>query len=409
MMKLNIRALLVIAFTMGWAGTAGSFQAPPQRSVTSEKYEVLSSRMVRPGVTYSLIVDKRGPWRAYVLEIDLRHTELDIQAARALDKLFGREQTSSIARRHETTERAVIAALNADFFSLATGENENNNVVDGDFVKGTKMTGSPFDTFDNVHSQFGLSFDRRPLLDRFAFLGKVLWPQGSTTDLFGVNDAPISNSVVLFNSYFGPTTPTDTTKMTISELSLGQIRKDKDTIFATITGKSTSGASSLSAGSFVLSGYNLQNPASFLLANIGDGIKICLGTAPNQGTLETLVGGWPRIVLNGKNIGLSVDSIEGTFPRFSAQRNPRSGVGLSMDSTTVYFLAVDGRQQSSAGMTLVEFADFMLSQGVFQGLNLDGGGSTTFVVEGNIMNTPSDATGERPVGNCLLLTAPQIK
>ena len=41
--------------------------------------------------------------------------------------------------------------------------------------------------------------------------------------------------------------------------------------------------------------------------------------------------------------------------------------------------------------------------GVHQGVNLDGGGSTTMVVHGQIVNKPSDATGERPVANALLV------
>jgi exopolysaccharide biosynthesis protein len=36
-------------------------------------------------------------------------------------------------------------------------------------------------------------------------------------------------------------------------------------------------------------------------------------------------------------------------------------------------------------------------------LNLDGGGSTTMVVDGQVVNDPSDATGERPVGDALLI------
>jgi len=36
-------------------------------------------------------------------------------------------------------------------------------------------------------------------------------------------------------------------------------------------------------------------------------------------------------------------------------------------------------------------------------LNLDGGGSTTMVVRGDVVNQPSDATGERPVGDALLI------
>jgi exopolysaccharide biosynthesis protein len=37
------------------------------------------------------------------------------------------------------------------------------------------------------------------------------------------------------------------------------------------------------------------------------------------------------------------------------------------------------------------------------GLNLDGGGSTTMAVNSQVTNQPSDATGERPVGDALLV------
>ena len=36
-------------------------------------------------------------------------------------------------------------------------------------------------------------------------------------------------------------------------------------------------------------------------------------------------------------------------------------------------------------------------------LNLDGGGSTTMVVRGEVVNQPSEAAGERPVGDALLI------
>jgi exopolysaccharide biosynthesis protein len=54
-------------------------------------------------------------------------------------------------------------------------------------------------------------------------------------------------------------------------------------------------------------------------------------------------------------------------------------------------------------MSLEEFADLMISEGIYQGLNLDGGGSTTMVIKNEIVNYPSDSTGEREVGNSLVL------
>ena len=54
-------------------------------------------------------------------------------------------------------------------------------------------------------------------------------------------------------------------------------------------------------------------------------------------------------------------------------------------------------------MTLVELAEQMRRLGAWQALNFDGGGSTTMVIDGAVVNTPSDATGERTVGNALLV------
>ena len=54
-------------------------------------------------------------------------------------------------------------------------------------------------------------------------------------------------------------------------------------------------------------------------------------------------------------------------------------------------------------MSLVELGDFLVSIGVFQGMNFDGGGSTALVIEGKLVNRVSDPTGERAVGNAILV------
>jgi exopolysaccharide biosynthesis protein len=62
----------------------------------------------------------------------------------------------------------------------------------------------------------------------------------------------------------------------------------------------------------------------------------------------------------------------------------------------------------SRGMSLLEFADLMIDEGIYQGLNLDGGGSTTMIINNKVVNSPSDNTGERAVGNCLVLIKKSI-
>ena len=57
--------------------------------------------------------------------------------------------------------------------------------------------------------------------------------------------------------------------------------------------------------------------------------------------------------------------------------NPRTGIGVSQDGRYVYFLNVDGRQPSSDGVTTQELGSFLKWFGAWDGINMDGGGSTT--------------------------------
>jgi exopolysaccharide biosynthesis protein len=56
-------------------------------------------------------------------------------------------------------------------------------------------------------------------------------------------------------------------------------------------------------------------------------------------------------------------------------------------------------------MTIPELAALMLEFGCEDAMNLDGGGSTTMVIGGKVVNSVSDATGERAVSDALLVVA----
>ena len=84
------------------------------------------------------------------------------------------------------------------------------------------------------------------------------------------------------------------------------------------------------------------------------------------------------------------------------KRNPRTFAGVDAKGRTVLITA-DGRSTSSLGLGIAETAAVARSLGLRDALNLDGGGSTTMVVDGAVINVPSDATGERPVGDALVI------
>jgi len=366
-----------------------------------------SLQTLHPGIRHWTIDDPRGPWKLNVVEVDLRHPDVSIESARAKDQLHGREQLSSMVRRLQAPRRRVVAAINADFFDLRTGENLNNQIIAETYVKG--VTGSRFSdaSFRNGRSQFAFSSSRRPLIEQFDFSGKMFRNDGSEFPLTGVNISPRESSLVLRNAYVSETVLPESGLGLRLQVLMRPVRKSFDTLFFVVTNAWPPDRSSTPTSTdwlLQISGHNTFAAG----IHSGDTLRAWLGTDPYVGPLRTLVGGWPRIVLNGTNLAAQSDTLEGAAARFSTQRHPRTGVGFSRDSTKVYMITVDGRQSTSVGMTLSEFADAMLSVGVWNGLNLDGGGSTTMIVDGIIMNSPSDPTGERPIANCLLVIVEEL-
>ncbi len=84
-------------------------------------------------------------------------------------------------------------------------------------------------------------------------------------------------------------------------------------------------------------------------------------------------------------------------------RNPRSAICLDAPAEQLWLVAVDGRRGGAVGMTCDETRDLLVSLGCDDGAMLDGGGSTTLVVEGAVVNRPSDGR-PRTVANHLAIT-----
>lgn len=119
---------------------------------------------------------------------------------------------------------------------------------------------------------------------------------------------------------------------------------------------------------------------------------------PNR--VHHAISGERMIVLKGK-VAPDVDG---------GGSEPRTALGMNRNGRYVYIVVVDGRQPFySEGATFVELAEILIEQGAFMAMALDGGGSSTLVVEGEngaprILNSPIDSLipgRERPVGNHL--------
>lgn len=361
----------------------------------------IEEQIIDSGVVHKKIINQIDTLSIDILKIDLSKGNYLIRSVKAKNLLNARETTSSMSEILTDSGYNVIAALNADFFE-ADGEIVNNMIYEGEFVKAVKFTDSPFNEF--VNTQFAITVDNKPLMEQFVFSGSMIFPDGTIESISRINSKADSNSITLYNKFQGFETPSASENWIVTETVLTPLFESGDTLFFTVGEKFKQGGSHrIPENGFVISAnskYSYYLERNF---SAGDTVKILLRLNPNYPHIRSLTGGWPLLVKNGENvIGLNPD-IEGVIPRFSENRHPRTGVGFSQDSTVVYFVTVDGRQRHSRGMSLLEFADLMIQEGVYNGLNLDGGGSTAMIVNNKIVNSPSDFTGERAVGNCLVL------
>ncbi|MEP6620127.1 MAG: phosphodiester glycosidase family protein [bacterium] len=366
------------------------------------------ARDIAPGVSYRYIADKRGPWLMHLVRVDLRRTDLDVRAARAHDQLRTRETPTRMVRRASTNGSQVLVAVNADFFELKSGENENNQILGGEWWKGLKVTDSPYDTYDNIHVQFGIDAERKPLLDRY-MLDATAWDRGTPTPILTMNFNPSGKpeGTALYTARYGAITPTDTSRQTVEAPLIAAGRRGDTLLFIRRGAISAASGSAIPANGAILSAYGTGLRATEVKAMAeGDTVKVLLATLPRPphgATPAMLVGGWPRLLRDGVNVAGDAPTTEGTISRNAEMRHPRTAVGFSRDSTTLFILTVDGRSENSGGMTLSELATTMRQFGAWQAMNFDGGGSTAMVIDGILMNKPTDATGEREVGNSLMV------
>lgn len=119
---------------------------------------------------------------------------------------------------------------------------------------------------------------------------------------------------------------------------------------------------------------------------------------------------YPNVMLSGPLLLQNAARIELVQNAFNENRHPRTAVAITKDK--LILIVVDGRNAQAQGMSLSELSNVLKWLGTLDGMNLDGGGSTTLYIDGRtpngIVNYPSDNKlfdhyGERKVANTILI------
>ena len=263
------------------------------------------------------------------------------------------------------------AAVNACYFD-----------TDGWVIGNCKWDGSFFGVDDTPRSAFIVDKEGKASIQKdLSYLGTVSLPDGRTLTIKGLNRQRITDDLVLFNRNYAGSTRTNEHGREV-RVSKGRA-----------TEVSAKGNMRLDHDSLVLSGHGANADA---LAHIRRGDRVAIAQTLGSRLADEarlVVGGGPLLVEKGV---VNVRSREESMASDIAYgRAPRTGVGVKADGT-VLLMVVDGRSQYSAGMSLKEFATYLKRFGAVSAVNLDGGGSSEMVLDGKIMNRPSDGS-ERPV------------
>jgi len=119
----------------------------------------------------------------------------------------------------------------------------------------------------------------------------------------------------------------------------------------------------------------------------------------DSGVVQLLSFG-PTLIENGAVEVSSSDEVSR-----AKSSNPRTAIGI-IDELHYIIVVADGRTSESAGLSLLELADLMQSYGCVTAYNLDGGGSSTMVFNGTVVNNPTtsgSSIAERSVSDIVYI------
>ncbi|MEV4641202.1 phosphodiester glycosidase family protein [Actinoplanes sp. NPDC049548] len=400
---------------LGWRVRVGTTATKPEA-------DALRQRVIAAGFAGSTVYtgwdgepddvgSSTGPWHVDVLTIDPRgfHGRLDATYGPDLEQ---RETTSRLAALE-----GADAAVNAGFFVLdpaagAPGDPAGAGAYDGRLVS-EPVAGRP---------ALVLRDDaRRTSIKRLRWRGEVAGlaldglnrVPGLIRNCGGTGDAPTDlplhdvtctdpDELIAFDGSYGTSTPSGPGAEVVLDRG-GRVIDIRPVRGTTVP-----------AGGRTVQGTGAKADALLAAAHRGRRLIVRASLVDEDGRPVptprpvSIVNGGPELVRDGRvHATPAADGmIHPGEPSFAYgwvhKRNPRTFVGVDAKGRTVLVTA-DGRSTSSVGLGIAETAAVARSLGLRDAMNLDGGGSTTMVAGGAVINVPSDASGERPVGDALVV------
>lgn len=118
---------------------------------------------------------------------------------------------------------------------------------------------------------------------------------------------------------------------------------------------------------------------------------------------RTAMAGWPWLLEQGRQRTAEDDA---TCKNHCAATHPRTAVGLDASGRYLIIVLAEGRRPPVLGLSLAQLSAVMAQLGAVNAINLDGGGSSTLLMQGrSVMERPFNEPSLRKVANALHLFA----
>jgi hypothetical protein len=334
-------------------------------------------------------LDPIGPVAIQILRLD--PSKVDLRCALAQERPMSLETVADISARHK-----ALAAINAGFFIVKNGDPVGVLEIDKELVSDTTLTRGAVGIVRARGQAVHLLFDRVGATVRLRYgTGR----DQASVAIDGVDTTRVRGKLMLYTPRFGPDSDTAGNgvewQLAGTPLRVGDRREN-------------AGKTLIPRDGAVLSFGGTTLPAALDRLGRGDTVRLDaafqtrLGSNPaDWAAADDIVGGAGLLVHKGKVLRDWTD--EQFRLGFDTERHPRTMVGTNRRGI-IWLVTVDGRNPVlSLGMTFAELQRLAVGLQLDYALNLDGGGSTTMVVGGTIVNHPSDQAGPRKVSDALIV------
>jgi hypothetical protein len=378
---MHVRTLWICLFM---AGCAGRRPSPLAFQIPTGVADTVVSEQLAPGVLRHHLVRNAGPLRVDVLDIDLTAC-ITMRAVKGAPTAVGRQTTSALLGSLDAADSAV-AAINADFFTFTPP-----GVPTGALIENGRIIAGPI-------ARPVLSFDasNRPYIGALSLTARIV---GRRDSLIAQHlNRPQRTGTGLIDAAWGQ--PLDTLLRLNARLLVPLApRSTSARLRYRVTALPTGHGGVLTGDTLLLFGNGAEH--------FDDGDSITVTRRFEPVTSVNAVGGFPLLLLDSAVVA-SIDTDGAVGFR---GLNPRTAAGIGLRGRRLLLVVIDGRRPGfSVGTTTRETADLMRELGAVDAINLDGGGSTAMVARDaasgarRLLNRPSDAEGERPVGDALVVT-----